>query len=370
MAIGTPTTIGQAGSTASASSLQMTLTASVSVGDFIIVATGMFSARATHTITDSGGNTYTTVVTANQRTAIAWAKCATALTSGVSTITASFGGTDAGHMVSAFKVTGLDNAPFDASATGTNGGTTAAWSAGTTGTTAQADELVVGACSVDTATTATSTPGAGYSEVHDFDNTGAFQLTTIFKIVSATGTQTPAGTWTSSAWTWNAAAATFKAAAGGGTPATVGAVPAAAAGTAPVAAISAGVNVAAVVADATGAAPPANQLVSVVVGAPASVALGSAPAAAVSSGGTGATVSAVPASAGGTAPSASLSAGVNVTAAVAAAAGSGPVPAVSAGATITAAPARGDASAPRPGISPAPPGVGVTSVAATFAEDS
>lgn len=222
MAIGTPVTIGQAGNTASASSIALTCSASVSVGDFIIVDTGMFSARATHTITDSGGNSYTTVVTANSRTAIAIAKCTTALTSGVSTITASFGGTDTGHMVAAAKVTGLAaSSQFDQSATGTSGGTTAAWSAGTTPSTTQADELIIGACSCDTAATATSTPGSGYSELHDFDNGGAFQLTTIWKIVSSTGTQNPTGTWTSSGWTWNAAVATFKGDGSGGGAATV-----------------------------------------------------------------------------------------------------------------------------------------------------
>lgn len=163
--------------------------------------------------------------------------------------------------------------------------------------------------------------------------------------------------------TWGAAA--------GGTDATVTAVVAASAGSAPVAAITAGATVTAVVADSVGTAPPANNLISVVVGAPASVSLGSAPVASVSAGGTGATVTAVPATSAGSAPVAGVSAGVAVSAVVADSVGSAPVAALAAGVTVAAVPAVSSGQAPRPTITPSPTGGGVSGdVAATFAEAS
>lgn len=215
MAIGTPVSIGTGTGNASSSTLTFTLTASVAIGDFIVVSGGIFGGRVTHTASDSGGNTYATHIISNQRTAIASAQCTTALTSGVSTITMTWSGPEVARTVGACKVSGIaTSSAFDQSASAN--GSVAAWSGGTTPSTTQADELVIGACSCDTAAAATSTPGGSYSELFDITNGGAFQLTMTYLIVSGTGAQNPTGTWTSSGWAWNGATATFKAAAGGG----------------------------------------------------------------------------------------------------------------------------------------------------------
>lgn len=213
----TVTPLGTGAAATPAANLTFTVTDSVSIGDFIVVAGGIFGSRVTHTAADSAGNTYTQRALSNQRTAIFIAPCTSALTSGVSTITVSWGGTETARTAGAAKVTATTLCSFDVAAT--NNGSTAAWTGGTTASTSFADELVIGACSCDTAGTATDTPSPGI-EVFDIDNGGAFQLTMTYQIVGTTGTQTSGGTWTSTGHTWNAATATFQidASGGGGSP--------------------------------------------------------------------------------------------------------------------------------------------------------
>jgi hypothetical protein len=216
--VATVTSLGTNAATGAAASIVMTVTASVSVGEFIVVGEGIFGSRATHTVVDSAGNTYTQRALANQRCGGFIAPCTSALTSGVSTITAAWGGgTDPARTIGAAKVTGSSICTFDVAATAN--GSTAAWNGGTTAATSAADELIVGICSCDSAAAATSTPAGVYNELFDVTNGGAFQLTMVYKIVAATGAQSAGGTWTSSGWAWNANTMTFQIdAAGGGGP--------------------------------------------------------------------------------------------------------------------------------------------------------
>lgn len=221
MAIGTPTSIGSASSVSGSTTLAMTLTASVSIGQFVVVA-AMCTGATGHTCTfsDSAGNTWATDMTSNGRassnTFIGSAQITSAMTSGSSTITATFSTTEVGRLICAAQVSGIaTSSAKDVSQTGN--GTTVAWSSGATAATGTADELVVGACGNDATGAETSTPGAGYTELFDFTNTGGTQLTMVYQILAATGAQTASGTWTNSGTrSWCAGVSTYKAAAGGG----------------------------------------------------------------------------------------------------------------------------------------------------------
>jgi hypothetical protein len=89
-----------------------------------------------------------------------------------------------------------------------------AWSSGATGTTTQAAELVIGACTLNS-TQATWTVGAGYSKLNTSPLvTGASAIKALeaeYQIVAATGAQTANGT-TGTSTAWVAAVTTYKAA--------------------------------------------------------------------------------------------------------------------------------------------------------------
>lgn len=400
MAIGTLTKIGGVSSNDNTSqTLAVSLSPSIQAGDHVFVTIASDDPLTGVGVSDAGSNTYAQV----------GSSVGTPGTHGVqsnffhahATTTAATVTLDKGAAgnrptnVQVFIVTGiasssaLDQTANAVFATGTS------HAVGPTGTTAQADEIVIVLNGLGD--NVTVTPNAGYTNAGSVggDLSGANGIPKQYvssKIVSATGTQSATETLSGSA---GAAMiiATFKAAAGG-TPATVTAVaavalgsapaasvsagggasvtavPATASGSAPVASVSGGATVTAPAATALGSAPPANNLISIVVGAPAVVALGSAPAAAVSAGGTGASVGAVAAVGAGSAPAASVSAGVAVTAVVADALGSAPVASLAAGVTVTAAPAVAAGAAPRPAITPTPAGGVSGDVAATFAEAS
>lgn len=217
MAIGTPSSLGWANSKVSSSTLAMTVTANVSVGQFIVVAFTCTSGNArTVAFSDSAGNTWATDVSQSTTSGV-WigsAQVTNALTSGVSTITATIsGGASVSRLICAAQVSGIaTSTAFDKGAS--TSGTSTSWSSGATAATTQADELVIGACGWDSTATETSTPGGSYTELFDFDNTGASELTMTYLIVSATGAQTATGTLTNSGSRTTAmAVATYKGAA-------------------------------------------------------------------------------------------------------------------------------------------------------------
>lgn len=216
----TPTSIGSATGSTSSATLAMTVTANVAVGDYVVVAAGCFATASSVAISDSGGNTWTSRVAANSnRISLHTCRVTTALTSGSSTITVTWGDAQVARTIAACKITtGLAaSAEYDQSASDADGGTTAAWSTGNTGTLAQADNVILAASSCDTAAAATSSPSGAETELADITNGGAFQLVFQYKNVSATTAVSSGGTWTSSGWAWNAALIVLKEAASGTT---------------------------------------------------------------------------------------------------------------------------------------------------------
>ena len=101
-------------------SIVITVGANASVGEKLVMAMGFFQ-NATPTVTDSGSNTWTVNhyrQSGDQSSlALAWADCTTALTSGVSTITAEWGELITG-LATAHALTGTESgAPTASGAT-------------------------------------------------------------------------------------------------------------------------------------------------------------------------------------------------------------------------------------------------------------
>lgn len=217
MAIGTPTAIGQNSTSAAASSLVLTTTAAVPAGAMIVleIANHNSAAVVPSSVTDSAGNTYTLISAINSSAVsetLAYALNATALASG-STITITFPSTR-NAAAAAYYVTGIaTSGAVDQQASNTTG-SSATPSVGPTSATTQADELVIGLFGYSNSRT--FTPGSGYTALATVESTGTVRGTTgEYKIVSATGTQTPDGTFSSST-SFAGLVVTFKAAAAGG----------------------------------------------------------------------------------------------------------------------------------------------------------
>ena len=189
MAIGTPQKIGSNSTSAAAATLTITTTVAVAAGEAILVAIANHNTAAVvpSSVTDSAGNTYTLITAPNSSAVsgtLAYAINATALASG-QTITITFPSTRNAAAV-ASRVSGIATASaFDQSATNTTGSGTAA-SVGPTGTTTQADELVVGLFAYSN--THTFTAGSGYTGLDTVESTTTVRgVTTEYKIVAATG---------------------------------------------------------------------------------------------------------------------------------------------------------------------------------------
>src|SRR5262249_26543764 len=149
--ISTPVTIATGGTTSSGSTLtSSTFSQSVAAGNTLIVTVAMDPSSTSVTVSDGKGNTYTKDAdvtngsgTSGVRTLIFSAPITNALTTS-DKITVTFGTSIAAKAVSVHVVGGLVSASLaDQSHTGT--GNSSSPSSGTTGTTAQADELLIGA---------------------------------------------------------------------------------------------------------------------------------------------------------------------------------------------------------------------------------
>lgn len=167
--------------------------------------------------TDSKGNTYTADAdiqhseSGRLRTVIFSAHNVTALVSGdLITITHPLAFEKA---VSANEFSGLlGPSPLDQTAAAI--GNSASPNSGATATTAQADELLIGALGVEGFATETFTPGAGYTLLPRAGTLGGSQATNVtinpeFRIVSATGSYVADGTNSASA-RWAAAIASYR----------------------------------------------------------------------------------------------------------------------------------------------------------------
>lgn len=184
--------------TASSGSIVLTTTADCAPGDLILVFVGIgaTSTGETLSVTDSVGNIYTTDVTSVGTTTagffIARSIATIALPSG-STITGTLGAASVNRLISAANFTGMDNVIVLDKTTAVSG-TDVNWNSGNTLQTTQTHELVIGGSCMFSVTQGTSTPAAGFIELHDFGTT-ATAMTTTWKVVTVTGIQAVSGTW-------------------------------------------------------------------------------------------------------------------------------------------------------------------------------
>ncbi len=187
----------------------------VVAGNSIIVAFAMDDITGTVSAADSQGNTYAVdadVANApDVRTIILSAHNVTALLSG-DVITITHPSVDA-RAVSIAEFSGLaPTGALDQTSTATGNGTTP--SSGSTATTSQADELLIGAIGAEGIVTDTFTVGTNYAPLDRSGTTGGGFASNItinpeFQIVSATGAYLADGTL-GTAQDWAAAIATYR----------------------------------------------------------------------------------------------------------------------------------------------------------------
>ena len=152
----TPVLIATATSTASGTTLATTTTSGVAVNQAVIVSIAMDPSTATVSVSDTGGNTYTSDKDVTNgtgargvRTLVFSARITTALASGA-TITVTFSSAVVGKAFSAYSVGGLAVASMrDQTAASSPGPASTTPSSGATPTTTQANELVFGAIGVE-----------------------------------------------------------------------------------------------------------------------------------------------------------------------------------------------------------------------------
>jgi len=232
--IGTPVGIGNAGSTSSSTTLPIAVTSAVAANNTVIVTIVLWSYTGTMTVTDSGGNSYAndadiTYSATGERTLVFSGRVVTPLTTS-SSITVGFGGTSVQYKnASAFSVSGLV-LPSAKDQAATAVGTSLNPSAGPAPTTAQANELLVGAFGVDDGGgTAAFTAGANYAALPSNVTSAGLGIFPEYQIVSATGGYSANETLSGTVTSWAAAIVTYKAltattttVATSGTPATYG----------------------------------------------------------------------------------------------------------------------------------------------------
>jgi len=208
--------LGKQAAGGATANLTVTLSATAASTSLVIVRAVCGGGQNVSSVTDSRSNTWT--VDKVGSTGPKCALCSTgqdvaALQSG-DTVVVHFTGSAGQSAAIVDEFSGCDQSGtrVDQTATGTASGTSR--NAGTTATTTQANELVVGVFAGGTAETGAYTSGAGYS-----DFTTKFLVdtaTTIegeFQAVSATGAYNP--TATGASFATNGAVVTYKAAAGG-----------------------------------------------------------------------------------------------------------------------------------------------------------
>lgn len=215
MAIGTPVDLGHNSRSGSFNSVTLTIGATgAAVGTKVVVIAANANAPSlTVTFTDSKGNTWNTDVTQSPSTpsiAIGSSDITNALVTN-DTITSTWSATaNNDYLIAAMSITGLATG-LGTGTPGTGTGSVAHWTSAAM-TTTNANEIIIGA-SCRAASTTMSSADSGYTKLHDF-NDGTRTVGDVYQIVSATGTYTPGGTW-SSAGTQHACGVTYQIAAGG-----------------------------------------------------------------------------------------------------------------------------------------------------------
>jgi hypothetical protein len=193
----------------------ITGTAASAGSRIIVVAANWNSATVPASATDGAGNTYTRhtlVSNGNERLAVFSAHAAAGLPSS-SPITVTFSGSTAYCRVMAVSFTGVaaTNA-VDQLNTAAPTGSGVPWNSGPV-TTTFAGTLLFGAAGA--AGNRTSTPDAGWFEIHDVSGAAADEgTTTVYRATASTGTYEATGIW-SAAVPRTGAIVAFKSSAGG-----------------------------------------------------------------------------------------------------------------------------------------------------------
>jgi hypothetical protein len=194
--IGTPTSIGSAtNSGGGGTTLAITTTGAVSIGDHVILGIGHEVNSAITSVVDTRSNTWQQDNTRSESTNVAnvkiWSCKVTTAIQTSDTITITFTSGQTTREAHAFSVSGLASSSWLDQIGGANG--FGAAPSGVTPATTQADELVFGVVRYDNAAD-TFTAGSGFTEltaVSTASDTTSFE----YKIVAATGAQTINGTF-------------------------------------------------------------------------------------------------------------------------------------------------------------------------------
>lgn len=208
----TVSAVGDAGATATTGAFGSNTT----VGNVIIVVLDdVYSTSGfgfTHSCSDSKGNTYTKVFDKSDygsgSSEVWWAP----ITTGGASHTVAASMTGGGYIsIRAMEFSGIDTtAPFDKSSAQIAGG--ASFTSGSTATTAQADELLIG--SIAYPPPHASSGAGGWTDLPEVGTGTGTDLQVSYKIVSATGTYAYTGTTDNG--NARTVITTFKASGGGG----------------------------------------------------------------------------------------------------------------------------------------------------------
>ncbi len=197
--------LGTATSKTATTTLSMPTTVNAAIGETVVVVVALDPSTTTVTVSDSRGNLYSNDKeirngsgTSGVRTLVFSAPVSTALNSG-QTISVTFGANITAKAMTAFRVPGLLTVDQSATMIGTNG--TAA-SVGPTPSTAEADELVIGAFGIESASAITAVNGNGYTAIDAANtpnaagapNAGNIGVFAEQKTATSTGQQTATAT--------------------------------------------------------------------------------------------------------------------------------------------------------------------------------
>lgn len=209
-AIGTPTTLGSNNTGTSAASLTITTTGAIVAGNLVVVAIYVIGTNPTVTSVSDGTNSYTRANNSLSGTGTGelWYKENASAVGSSASLTVNFGGTITTSTIAAAQVSGIaSSSSYDSAAAAAATGTSTTPSA-TTGTLAQAEEIVFGVVTVGS--TSTLTESAGFTNLYSLSNGAAVKLGLGYDIVAATTAVTYHPTLGSSV-IWRALATPFKA---------------------------------------------------------------------------------------------------------------------------------------------------------------
>lgn len=213
MPIGTPTTIGT--NTLDAGAVTLTTTAAVPSGALVVVCVGWGNTVARTLSSISGGGLSWSVDKQQAFSgalewgfAVASAQAPAGLASST-VLSTTFSGAILGSLIAGSYTTGLQTSSVVDVSDGA-GGSSDPWDTTAT-TTTVADTLVIGGCFRNGNNT--NTPSGGASELHDFVLVAEdWAQCTEYKILSAIGSASLTGTWTTAAGVpdWSAAFVAYK----------------------------------------------------------------------------------------------------------------------------------------------------------------